>query len=81
MAKIGTTGVFTYFLSRLRYPQLFTLAAVLFLVDLVLPDVVPFIDEILLGALTLLLGSLRNRAEAPEEAPRVEKNVTPPGER
>jgi hypothetical protein len=34
---------------------------VLFLVDFFVPDLVPFIDEILLGLGTLLLGSLRTR--------------------
>ena len=59
---------------RLRFPQLFTFVLVLFLVDLVVPDAIPFVDEILLGFLTVLLGSLR-RDRTPE--PRVEKNVTP----
>jgi hypothetical protein len=61
---------------RLRFPQLFTFVLVLFLVDLVVPDAIPFADEILLGLLTVLLGSLRR--DAPEPAvERTEKNVTP----
>jgi hypothetical protein len=47
------------FASRLRFPQLFALVAVLFLLDLAIPDLIPFADEIILGLLTLLLGSLR----------------------
>jgi hypothetical protein len=62
---------------RLRFPQLFTFVLVLFLIDLVVPDAIPFADEILFGLLTVLLGSLR-RAE-PTEGPRVEKDVTPRG--
>ena len=46
-------------LARLRFPKLFLLTAVLFAIDLVVPDVVPFVDELLLGLSTLLLGSLR----------------------
>lgn len=60
---------------RLRFPQLFTFVLVVFLIDLVIPDAIPFVDEILFGLLTVLLGSLR-RDDAPEETPR-EKNVTP----
>jgi hypothetical protein len=52
------------FASRLRFPQLFLLAAVLFLVDLAIPDVIPFVDEILLGLATLLLGSLRRKPDS-----------------
>ena len=48
-----------HFGSRLRFPQLFTAVAILFVLDLPIPDFIPFVDEILLGLLTLLLGSLR----------------------
>jgi hypothetical protein len=51
------------FLGRLRYPQLFKLTALLFLVDLVVPDMIPFIDELLLGLGTLLLANWKRRRE------------------
>ena len=47
------------YFSRLRFPWLFGLTAVLFGVDLLLPDIVPFADELLLGLTTLLLGAWR----------------------
>lgn len=43
----------------LRFPKLFMITAVLFVADLLIPDFIPFIDEILLGLGTLLLGNLR----------------------
>ncbi len=62
------------FAGRLRYPQLFFLMAAVFLLDVLIPDMLPFADEILLGLATVLLGALRNRTEdEPEE--RVEKAV------
>ena len=42
---------------RLRVPQLFALTLGLFLLDLVIPDLIPFVDELILGFATLLLGS------------------------
>ena len=54
-------GLVTRFAAGLRFPTLFGLVAGLFLLDLVVPDLVPFADEILLGLGTLLLGSLRRR--------------------
>jgi hypothetical protein len=42
-------------LSRLRSRQLVAIAAVLFLIDLFLPDPVPLVDEGVLGLLTLWL--------------------------
>jgi hypothetical protein len=47
--------------GRLRYPRLLLLMLTLFGVDLVLPDAIPFVDEILLGLGTVVLGSLRKR--------------------
>jgi len=53
-------------LGRLSYPRLFLLAAGLFLADVVVPDFIPFADELLLGLGTLLLANWKNRkARAP----------------
>ncbi len=60
-------GLVTRFAAGLRYPTLFGLVAALFVIDLLLPDLVPFIDEILLALGTLLLGSLRRRRAPPLE--------------
>lgn len=51
----------TRFASGLRFPALFALVGGLFLVDVFVPDLVPFIDEVMLALGTLLLGSLRKR--------------------
>ncbi|MFC7521614.1 DUF6116 family protein [Xanthomonas populi] len=54
--------------SKLRYPTLFKLAAALFLVDLMVPDIVPFVDELLFGLTTLLLANWKTR-KTPLPAP------------
>ncbi|KPN07788.1 DUF6116 family protein [Xanthomonas arboricola] len=54
--------------STLRYPTLFKLAAALFLFDLVMPDPIPFLDELLFGLTTLLLANWKTR-KAPLPAP------------
>lgn len=64
-------------LSKLRFPQLFSLFALLFLLDLFIPDLVPFVDEILLGILTMMTGMIRKRSDDPVVAKPPEKNVTP----
>lgn len=46
---------------RLRHPTLFKLTAIAFAINLVVPDLIPFIDEILLGLGTLLLASWKDR--------------------
>ena len=49
------------FLGKLSYPRLFTLSAILFAIDLVVPDFIPFADELLLGLGTLLLANWKKR--------------------
>ena len=51
--------------SRWRYPRLLLLTGALFAADLVLPDVIPLVDEILLGLGTVVLASLRRRRLPP----------------
>lgn len=77
MADPTTQGFIESFASRLRYPQLFFAVAVLFVIDLIIPDAIPFVDEVMLGLLTVLLGRLR-KPEAPEVPPPM-KDVTPRG--
>lgn len=50
-----------HYAARLRFPKLLALVAAVFLADLIFPDVIPFVDEILLGLITLLLAMLRKR--------------------
>jgi hypothetical protein len=51
--------------ARLRYPKLLGLTLGLFIADLIIPDFIPFADEILLGLLSLLLAGLRKRKREP----------------
>jgi hypothetical protein len=59
----------TRFAAGLRFPTLFALVAGLFVFDLLVPDLVPFADEILLALATLLVGSFRKRRTSSETAP------------
>ena len=45
----------TRFAAGLRFPTLFAIMAGLFLLDLLVPDLIPFADEILLAFGTVLL--------------------------
>ncbi len=51
---------------KLRHPALFKLVAALFLINIFLPDPLPFIDEILLGLGTMLLASWKDRNKVAE---------------
>ena len=49
------------FLGRLSYPRLFLVTATLFVLDLLVPDLIPLADEILLGLGSLLLANFKKR--------------------
>ncbi len=51
--------------TKLRFPILLCITGGLFALDLVIPDFIPFVDEILLGLATVILARLKTR-KAPE---------------
>ena len=74
------TTIVNRLLPRMRYPYLFLVLGGLFLVDLVVPDPIPLVDEILLAVLTFIVATFSTRQESdleprditpPEDAPRV----------
>lgn len=69
-------GALLPFVGRLRFPQLFVLLAILFALNMVVPDPVPLLDEAGLGLLTLMTGLWKDRRASADKPP--EKNVTPP---
>ena len=49
--------------GKLRFPVLFKLTAALFAISMILPDPIPFVDEILFGLGALLLANWKKRKE------------------
>ena len=56
-----TQSVIARFLGGLATPRLFLMAAALLGLDLLIPDVIPFVDEALLAILTLLFARKKSR--------------------
>jgi hypothetical protein len=71
-------AVLANFAARLRFPQLFAFTATLFVLDLLIPDLIPFMDELLLGLVTLLFGMWRKDKEPAELDKPPIKDITPP---
>ncbi|MFZ5833187.1 MAG: DUF6116 family protein [Planctomycetota bacterium] len=74
--KWGLTALILRFVSGLRFPWLFGIAALVFGADLLFPDLLPFADELLLGLLTLLLGAWRKRKDTVTVASTEEKTAS-----
>ena len=72
------TTPFLAFAARLRFPTLFWITAGIFVVDLIVPDFIPFADEILLGLATLILSNLQRTPQVPPAAERPVIDVEPP---
>jgi hypothetical protein len=53
------TGPLLAYASQLRFPTLFKVTLGVFLLDLLVPDFIPFADEILLGLGALILSNWR----------------------
>lgn len=62
------------FLPRLRWPWLVVVLAALLVADLLTPDPLPFLDEVVLAVLTMLAASWRRRDD---DQPLPPIDVTP----
>ena len=75
---------FLEYAKELRFPWLLAITVIIFVIDLIVPDIIPLVDEVLLGLLAVLLSSLKKRRRAevvegqsraieskPEEKPRL----------
>ncbi|MFY9551791.1 MAG: DUF6116 family protein [Thermoanaerobaculia bacterium] len=60
-----TPGLISRILSRLnlRFPTLFVILLIVTVADLLIPDPIPFVDEIVLALLTAIFGLWRRRRE------------------
>jgi hypothetical protein len=70
------TSLVNRLLPRLRYPYLFLVLGALFLVDLVVPDPIPLVDEILLAVLAFIAATFTTRRDTDPEP----RDITPPEE-
>jgi hypothetical protein len=54
------------FLESLRFPWLLLVTLALFLVNVFVPDVIPFVDEILLALIAVVLARLKRKGNGQE---------------
>jgi hypothetical protein len=61
LARGGLAGFLLRWASGLRFPYLFLLTALLFVFNLFVPDVVPVVDELIMGLVAMTLASIRKK--------------------
>lgn len=67
LALLGSYG------ARLRFPHLLVLSGALLVLDLLIPDVLPFYDELMLAVATLLFASWKQRRDPAETTPQIDE--------
>lgn len=61
LARGGLAGIVLRWASDLRFPYLFLLTATLFVFNMFVPDVLPVVDELIMGLAAMTLASLRKK--------------------
>ncbi|WP_376697434.1 DUF6116 family protein [Wenzhouxiangella sp. EGI_FJ10305] len=69
-------GPIQRFLERRRFPTLFLILAGLFGANLFIPDPIPFIDEMIMLVVTVIVGAFRERRKSGSDAP--DQTTQPP---
>ncbi len=68
-------AAFMSFANKLRFRNLFILIVILFVINLLVPDFIPFVDEIILGLLAIILANLKEEREREKEGNLIEGEV------
>lgn len=61
LARGGFAGIFLRWAGGLRFPIVFALTFAIFIVNVFVPDVIPFVDEIILGLIAILLANWKKK--------------------
>ena len=61
--------------NQLKFKNLFFLVVGLFIIDLLVPDFIPFIDEIILGLLAIILGNWKKERKQDDEGTLIEGEI------
>ena len=68
-------GLFLAFANQLKFRNLFLIIISLFVIDLFVPDFMPFIDEIILGLLAIILANWKKERRKEDEGTLIEGEI------
>jgi hypothetical protein len=75
MNSISPAGLLSEFVNRLKFKNLFILITALLIIDLLIPDMIPMLDEIILGILAVILGNLKKKTSGNKSGTVIEGEV------
>ena len=61
--------------NQLKFKNLFFLVISLFIIDLLVPDFIPYIDEIILGLLAIILANWKKERKQDDEGTLIEGEI------
>jgi len=61
--------------NQLKFKNLFFLVVGLFIIDLLVPDFIPFIDEVILGLLAIILANWKKERKQDDEGTLIEGEI------
>ena len=61
--------------NQLKFKNLFFLVVGLFIIDLLVPDFIPYIDEIILGLLAIILANWKKERKQGDEGTFIEGEI------
>lgn len=61
--------------NQLKFKNIFFLVVGLFIIDLLVPDFIPFIDEIILGLLAIILANWKKERKQDDEGTLIEGEI------
>ncbi len=68
-------ATFLAYADKLKFRNLFLIIISLFAIDLIIPDFIPLIDEIILGLLAIILANWKKERQHEEEGNLIEGEV------
>ncbi len=75
MNSISIIETFLKNANQLKFKNLFFLVISLFIIDLLVPDFIPFIDEIILGLLAIILANWKKERNQDDEGTLIEGEI------
>ncbi len=68
-------AAFLSFANTLKFKNLFFIIICLFVINLFVPDFIPFIDEIILGLIAIILANLKKERQQEKQGSLIEGEV------
>ncbi|HIF51587.1 MAG TPA: hypothetical protein EYQ42_08710 [Thiotrichaceae bacterium] len=68
-------AAFLTFANKLKFKNLFLITITLFVTDLIIPDFIPLIDEIILGLLAIILANWKDERKNENKGNLIEGEV------